>query len=358
MELYLYDSKIENESDPTAALICHYPDHIENMINRLHYLSLRRASRDLLGNDDKETEIACIRTSKRVIQIFEIVNQIFAMIIVNIPKTPDSRPPITEAKTFGKLMKWATVQNAMDMIPILKQDEEYVAQAKELAEGMKHCYQTLFSGKMPNNEALILIFNEFVKSLNSGRITTKELHPVKISVIFQQIKSMFHQSFIVVQWIQFEDKIVTCDQDIWANYADLKWLAMTSKLMDLSWHCHESVRCVPKWTLKPGTVLWPLKGKSFTSTKKCSCVVTKAYVADTLRRNTIQVRSHNTPTSCQTLYMQKSLQCSYNIVLAQCYDYLTQDIIDALWLACLTKLGSLENSTNTSTGRHRKKNKK
>lgn len=116
-------------------------------------------------------------------------------------------------------------------------------------------------------------------------------------------------------------------------------------------------------TLKPGVVIWPIKGSSITS-GKCKCSFQNTSVATrvmhTLLKNGKSGDEGQT-SSCLILYSQQlqASKCHLNLVLAQCYDLVDQELINTIWRTCLTKMASIERNgdsdmTSTSSSSSRR----
>ena len=79
LEICLYDATkfmSENE-DPIEAFLCFHPalEGKKNLMTKLQYLSMYRATKDFLSSKSNQgSEVATIKTSKKVIQICEIIN--------------------------------------------------------------------------------------------------------------------------------------------------------------------------------------------------------------------------------------------------------------------------------------------
>ena len=127
--------------------------------------------------------------------------------------------------------------------------------------------------------------------------------------------------------------------------------------------CSQEKSCLRK-TLKPGVVIWPIKGSSISS-GKCKCSLKNTSVATRVRHILLmnsRSDDRGQTNSCLTLYSQQTAKSHLNLVLAQCYDRLDQELINTIWRTCLTKMASIENnrdsdiassSSSSSRRRHR-----
>ena len=158
LEICLYDaakSMSENE-DPIEAFLCFHPplERKKNLMIKLQYLSMYRATKDFLSwKSNQGSEVATIKTSKKVIQIFEIIkgSGVLVLIEMHYYLSPKKKEPHhleeMKVKDFQDLIQWTAANLLHEKNETLEEDvdhREYCAkESLRIAETMKDCFRTL-----------------------------------------------------------------------------------------------------------------------------------------------------------------------------------------------------------------------
>ena len=226
LEICLYDATkfmSENE-DPIEAFLCFHPalEGKKNLMTKLQYLSMYRATKDFLSSkSNQESEVATIKTSKKVIQICEIISGSGVLALIEMHyhlSFAKKEPQLKDLKVndFKDLIQWTAANLLYEKNKKMEEDVEHQDQCAEeslrIAETMKDCFGTLLpTMSVSETEVVKDVFYQLMNSshlIHNNHTLQQDSHDDALSLAIPQVIS---------HWFYFpqDGHIISCpNQDL------------------------------------------------------------------------------------------------------------------------------------------------